>query len=173
MLKTIVRTTACLAVSAAALIAVTKIDARASARSRSAAPADEETRQAAPPTSPSTSTPRKPKQPPPKLELASMKLPASSAATAPTALPSTARADADSELTVPDWKGKRLSVVRREARKLGFTVTAFDEEGERVPAGVGSGYRVRRQLTAAGTPIQPGADVELRVREVLDTASGY
>ena len=74
---------------------------------------------------------------------------------------------------MPDWKGKRLSVARREARKLGFNVAAFDEEGERVPADRGSGYRVRRQLTGGGHAVEPGADVELRVREVYDTPSGY
>lgn len=151
MFKTIVRTTACLAVSAAAFIVITKMDARAGARSKSAPPAEEETKEVAPTKSTSTPTP----------------------AAAPAALPSSARTDADTTLTVPDWKGKRLSVARREARKLGFNVAAFDEEGERVPANRGSGYRVRRQLTAAGTPIAPGADVELRVREVYDTPSGY
>ena len=169
MFKTIVRTTACLAVSAAAFIVITKMEARAGARSKSAPPAEEETKEVAP----AKSTPKKPKQPPPKLTVASFSLPASTLPAAPTALPSSARTDADSTLTVPDWKGKRLSVARREARKLGFNVAAFDEEGERVPANLGSGYRIRRQLTAAGTPIAPGADVELRVREVYDTPSGY
>lgn len=169
MFKTIVRTTACLAVSAAAFIVITRMEARAGARAKSAPPAEEETKEAVPAKSTST-----PKQPPPKLTVASLSMPASTTAAAtPAALPSPARTDADSTLTVPDWKGKRLSVARREARKLGFSITAFDEEGGRVPANLGSGYRVRRQLTAAGTPIEPGAEVELRVREVYDTPSGY
>jgi hypothetical protein len=150
MFKTIVRTTACLAVSAAAFIVITKMDARAGARSKSAPPAEEE-----------------------RKEVAQTKATSMPSAAAPAALPSSARTDADSTLTVPDWKGKRLSVARREARKLGFNIAAFDEEGERVPANLGSGYRVRRQLTAAGTPIAPGGDVELRVREVYDAPSGY
>jgi beta-lactam-binding protein with PASTA domain len=77
-------------------------------------------------------------------------------------------------LIVPDWKGKRLSVARREARKLGFNVKAIDEAGEPVPASEASAYRVRRQLTQAGTEVQPGADVEVRVREIfLGAAEGY
>jgi hypothetical protein len=172
MLKTIVRTTACLAVSAAAFIVIAKMDAHAGARSKSAAPPDEETREVAP--AKSTSTDKKPKQPPPKLTVASLSLPAKTASGAtPAALPSTARPDADTTLTVPDWKGKRLSLARREARKLGFNVTATDENGEVVRAAVASGYRVRRQLTAAGTPIEPGAEVQLRVREIVDSVGGY
>jgi hypothetical protein len=172
MLKTIIRTTACLAVSAAAFIVIAKMDAHAGARSRSAAPADEETKEAAP--AKSASTPKKPKEPPPKLTVASLSSPAKTASGAPlAALPSTARPDADSTLTVPDWKGKRLSVARREARKLGFTVAAVDENGEAVPADVASSYRVRRQLTAAGSPIEPGTEVQLRVREIYDSAAGY
>ena len=83
------------------------------------------------------------------------------------------RADAPRTVTVPDWKGKRLSVARREARKLGLDVTAVDETGEAVPADLASSYRVRRQLTKAGTPVEPGTDVEVRVRQVADTAMGY
>jgi hypothetical protein len=172
MLKTIIRTTACLAVSAAAFIVIAKMDAHARARSKSSAPADEEPTEVAP--AKSTATPKKPKQPPPKLTVASLSLPAKSApAATPPALPSTARPDADSTLTVPDWKGKRLSVVRREARKLGFVVTATNENGDVVPGEVASIYRVRRQLTAAGTPIEPGAEVQLRVREIPDSVGGY
>ena len=97
--------------------------------------------------------------------LASLALP-----DAPTA---TTRNRTDSGLTVPDWKGKRLSVARREARKLGLNVTAVDESGEAVAADEASSYRVRRMLTRAGTTVEPGGEVEVRVREIVDTAMGY
>jgi hypothetical protein len=170
MFKTIIRTTACLAVSAAAFIVITKMDANAGRR-RSSVPEEEPT-PAAPGAPKSTAAPKKPKAPPPKLELASLAMPATTtpAATAPTA---TAKTGLDSTLTVPDWKGKRLSVARREARKLGFNVIATDENGEAVPADVASSYRVRRQLTAAGTAVEPGAEVQLRVREIVDSVAGY
>jgi hypothetical protein len=90
-----------------------------------------------------------------------------------TIAPAITTRDRDSTLTVPDWKGKRLSVARREARKLGLNVTAVDETGEAVPAAMAGIYRVRRQLTSAGTAIDRGADVELRVREIARTAEGY
>jgi hypothetical protein len=172
MLKTIIRTTACLAVSAAAFIVITKMDASA-ARRRSSAPEEDTATQAAPSApAKSTEAPKKPKAPPPKLELSSLELPASTAPAA-AATTATTRTGLDGTLTVPDWKGKRLSVARREARKLGFTVAAVDEDGEAVPADVASSYRVRRQLTAAGSPIEPGAEVQLRVREIVDSAAGY
>ena len=172
MLKTFVRTTTCLAVSAAALIAVTKLDASrggaievgpARRRGDQGGRAGE-----------ADPTPKQPKQPPPKLTMASLSMPASATpAAAPAALPSTARTDADSTLTVPDWKGKRLSVARREARKLGLNVTAFDEEGERVRADQRRATASAGMLTKAGTAVQPGADVEVRVREVSTPRSGY
>ena len=145
MLKTFIRTIACLAVSAAALIVVTKLDASA-ARSRAASVPDT----AEPKPAPAPVEPR----------------------TGVTPLPA-ARTDDARAVTVPDWKGKRLSVARREARKLGLNVKAVDEGGEDVPADMASGYRVRRQLNKAGTPLEPGADVEVRVREIVDTAMGY
>jgi hypothetical protein len=76
-------------------------------------------------------------------------------------------------LTVPDFKGKRLSAARREGRELGLTVAARDEGGDRVPAALARYYRVRRQLTEAGTPVEPGAAIEVRVREIGDAVSGY
>ena len=169
MLKTIIRTTACLALSAAAFIVITRMDATA-AKSKSAAPEGET---AAPATPKSGAEPKKPKQPPPKLEVASLKLPSSTAPAAAAATAPSTAGGLDGLRTVPDWKGKRLSVARREARKLGFDVTATDQNGEPVPAEVASRYRVRQQLTAAGTPIEPGADVELRVREIPRPLSGY
>ena len=165
MLKTIVRTTACLAVSAAALIAITKMDATAGASEVASAAREEQAPRSAPQ---STATPKKPKQPPPKLTVASLALPASTAPARPDGAPPTDRAD--STLTVPDWKGKRLSVARREARKLGFNVTAVDEERR------GGAGRRRVGLPRApaahrgGHAVEPGADVELRVREIVDTA---
>jgi hypothetical protein len=172
MLKTVIRTTACLAVSAAALIAVTKLDAFAAKRggSEPEAAAPEATRP------PASTRPRPAPKPPapmpapttPKLRVTSAAMPATTAAAAAT---STDRA---AGLTVPDWKGKRLSVARREARKLGFNVKAVDENGDPVGAADASAYRVRRQLTQAGTEVQPGADVEVRVREIfLGAAEGY
>lgn len=159
MSKTFVRTTTCLAVSAAALIAVTTLDAIA-ARPRS-------------PTAPVTTAPKpaprppapQPTEPPPKLTVATLAL--------PKVAPATTRSRADSELTIPNWKGKRLSVALREARKLGLNVTAVDESGEAVEADEASGYRVRRMLTKAGTTVEPGSEVEVGVREIVDTAMGY
>ena len=76
-------------------------------------------------------------------------------------------------MAVPDWKGKRLSVVQREARKLGLTVTALDGTGDAVPSDEASDYRVRKQLTSAGTAVEPGTDVQLRVRMNVNAATGY
>jgi hypothetical protein len=159
MLKTIIRTTACLAVSAAAFIAVTKLDANA-ARPRSGTVPDSSEAKPAP------TKPTKPAPPAPKLTTASLVLPAKAA-------PATAVSKTDATLTVPDWKGKRLSVVRREARKLGLHVAAVDDTGEAIPADMASEYRVRRMLTAAGTTVEPGSDVQVRVREIVDAAAGY
>jgi hypothetical protein len=161
MLRSFLRTTACLAVSATALIVVTKLDATAAKPRGGGAPETD-----APKPSPRKAAPPRPAPPPaPKLTVATMTVPAASTATA--------RAADAVLLTVPDWKGKRLSVARREARKVGLNVTAVDESGEGVPAEVAPLYRVRRQLTKAGTTVEPGADIELRVREVGATAEGY
>jgi cytoskeletal protein RodZ len=170
MLKTVVRTTACLAVSAAALIAVTKLDAFAGSRRRTSGPETSAPESAAPPKSTAPKPAPKPPAPAPttpKLTAASVAMPATTAAAAATG---PGRAPG---LIVPDWKGKRLSVVRREARKLGFNVKAVDESGETIPAAEASSYRVRRQLTKAGTEVALGADVEVRAREVFDAAEGY
>ena len=158
MLKTIIRTTACLAVSATAFIAVTKMDARA-AKPRS--PSVPET--AEPKPAPSKSAPPAPA---PKLTVASVKsTPATTASTPSTA--TTKPADATPLPALPNWKGKRLSVARREARKLGVDVTAVDESGDPVPAELASSYRVRRQLA------QVGSAVQVVVREIVDAAAGY
>jgi ribosomal protein L13E len=159
MLKTFVRTTTCLAVSAAALIAVTTLDAIAGKGRSPAVPETTEPKPA--PRSPAP----KPTEPPAKLTVASLAL--------PDVGPATTRNRAGSGLTVPDWKGKRLSVARREARKLGLNVTAVDESGEAVAADEASSYRVRRMLTRAGTTVEPGGEVEVRVREIVGTAMGY
>src|SRR4051794_31670196 len=157
MLKTFIRTTACLTLSTAAFIVITKMDARAGRRRAPApettAPKDDTAKTAAP-------KPPAPKTPPAKLTAVSMKMPAT------IALPTPTRIDSDGALTMPDWKGKRLSVARREARKLGFTVAAVDGDDAPVPADVAGMYRIRRQLTKAGTPVEPGATVEVRVREI-------
>jgi len=167
MLKTIIRTTACLTVSAAAFIAVTKLDANAAKSRSGSVPETSEPKSA--PTKPAPSKPA-PAPPAPKLTTASLVLPTEAAPSTKTA---TSKTDADATLTVPDWKGKRLSVVRREARKLGLHVAAVDDTGEAVPPEMASEYRVRRMLTAAGTSIEPGTDVQVRVREIVDTAAGY
>jgi hypothetical protein len=167
MFKTVIRTTACLAVSAAALIAATKLDAfaakRAASEPEAAAP------EAAPP--PKSTGPKPAPKPPasttPKLTVASAAMPATMAAAA------AAGTERPVGLVVPDWKGKRLSVARREARKLGFNVKAIDENGDPVGAAEASSYRVRRQVTQAGTEVQPGDDVEVRVREIVGAAEGY
>jgi len=159
MLKTFVRTTTCLAVSAAALIAVTTLDAIASKPRSPSVPEATEPQRASKPPAP------KPSEPPPKVTVANLAL--------PDVAPATTRNRDDSRLTVPDWKGKRLSVARREARKLGLNVTAVDESGEAVAADAASSYRVRRMLTRAGTAVEPGGEIEVRVREIVDTAMGY
>jgi len=101
----------------------------------------------------------------PALTAALVKLPAPAAAAEPAG-------EARPSLTVPDFKGKRLSVARREGRKLGLVISARDDYGQRVAADVAPYYRVRRQLTEAGALVDPGAAVEVRVRE-LESPSGY
>jgi len=83
-----------------------------------------------------------------------------------------ALAPAAPALSVPDFKGKRLSIARREARALGIVILARNDEGQRVSGEVAPYYRVRRQLTLAGAAVEPGATVEVRVREA-ETPSGY
>jgi hypothetical protein len=82
-------------------------------------------------------------------------------------------APAPAALQLPDFKGKRLSLVRREAKKLGLKVIARDEYGQRVSADLAQYYRVRKQLMAAGKPLVAGSTLEVKVREVVDYASGY
>jgi hypothetical protein len=165
MWKTIIRTTACLAVSAAAFIAIAKMDATAAAKRPHPVPEAD----APKPDAPKPAPPKAPAPSTPKLTLASLSLPASKAATAPT----TGKTDDAGTVTLPDWKGKRLSVAMRAARKLGLTVSAVDETGQAVTADMASEYRVRRQLTKAGTALEPGAGVEVRVREIAEPAMGY
>ena len=143
MLKTIIRTTACLAVSATAFVVITKMDATA-AKPRSSSTAEASEPQPA----------------------ADKPLPAPAPPTAQPA-PSSKNDDAAALPPLPSWKGKRLSLARREARNLGLKVTAVDESGETVPAAMGGIYRVRRQLA------QTGAAIQFVVREIVDTAAGY
>jgi hypothetical protein len=75
-------------------------------------------------------------------------------------------------VAAPDLVGKRLSVARRAARKLGLVVIAHDGDGLRVDGEQGAYYRVRRQSTPAGARVEPGAAVEVRVREI-EPPSGY
>jgi hypothetical protein len=145
MLKTIIRTTACLALSATAFIVITKMDATA-AKPRS-------------PSEPEASEPQ-PAAPKP------LPAPAPAAAPVPPVASST-HDDGAASPPLPSWKGKRLSLARREARNLGLKVTAVDESGETVPAIMGGVYRVRRQQA------QPGAAIQFVVREIVDTAAGY
>lgn len=167
MLKTFIRTTACLAMSAAAFIVVTKMDATAAKPRLPSVPESSQPKPA-----PSKPIPPAPAPPPPKLTVASVS-PPPGAVPSTSPLATTRKADRDGAVMVPDWKGKRLSVVQREARKLGLTVTAVDGSGEAVPSEEASDYRVRKQLTTAGTAVEPGAEVQLRVRMIVDTAMGY
>jgi hypothetical protein len=160
MLKAIIRTTACLAVSATAFIVITKMDATAAKpRSPSVPEASE------PKPAPSKPAPPAPAPPAPKLTVAILKTPPPAPAASPA---STKKNDDDTAgEPLPNWKGKRLSLARREARNLGLKVTAVDESGETVPAAMAGIYRVRRQLA------QTGEAVQFVVREIVDTASGY
>ena len=91
---------------------------------------------------------------------------------APTPAPAAAAVEAATLLTVPDFKGKRLSVAMREARKLGLAV-AGTEDGERIRADEASGYRVRRMLTKPGTEVEPGTVIKVAVREIASLGEGY
>jgi hypothetical protein len=159
MLKTIIRTTACLAVSATAFIVITKMDATAAKPPSPSVPEASE-----PKSTPHKPAPPVPAPPPPKLTVASLTMPPHAAGT--TTEPPSKNADA-AALPPPSWKGKRLSLARREARNLGFKVTAVDESGEAVPAAMGGIYRVRRQVA------QTDAAIQFVVREIVDTAAGY
>jgi len=170
MWKTFARTTACLALSAAAFIAIARVNANA-AKPKTATP---DTEAAEPKTgggSTRKSAPKPAPAPAPKTTASLEKaapVPATiaPAAAAPAATTGSARDDS-ARPAVPNWKGKRLSVARREARKLGLNVTAVDESGESVPSEMASSYRVRRQVA------QIGNAVELVVREIYDAAEGY
>jgi hypothetical protein len=170
MWKTFLRTAAYLTLSAAAIIVITRVDATA-AKPKTAAP---ETEAAEPKTPPSTRKSAAPKPTPksePKLTTASLEKSAPMPATiAPGA---DAAKSAATLVMVPDWKGKRLSVVRREARKLGLNVKATDGIGDTIPADEASSYRVRKQLVEAGSEVEPGSDVPVRVRMVAEMAEGY
>jgi hypothetical protein len=95
-------------------------------------------------------------------------------AEAPAPAPATSPAPAAPSRAVaaPDLVGKRLSVARRNARKLGLAVVARDDEGLRIDGDQSPYYRVRRQATPAGTSVEPGATVEVRVRGI-EPPSGY
>jgi len=171
MWKTFVRTTACLAVSATALIVVTRMDATAAAPRKASAPETEAAEpKPAPRTRKSGAPPKPAPAPTPKLTVASIATKSSFSEPPAT---TTAKSEDRATVTVPDWKGKRLSVVRREARKLGLNVTGVTGIGDTVPADEASSYRVRKQLTEAGAEVDPGTDVQLRVRMIVDTAEGY
>ena len=158
MLKAIIRTTACLAVSSTVFIVITKMDATAAKPRSPSVPEESE-----PKTAPRKPAP--PAPPPPKLTVASLTTPPRAAAA--TTEPSSKSADATALPSPPSWKGKRLSLARREARNLGFKVTAVDESGEPVPAAMGGIYRVRRQLA------QTDAAIQFVVREIVEPAGGY
>ena len=93
-------------------------------------------------------------------------------APAPPPAASPASAAPSSAIAAPDLVGKRLSIARRTARKLGLVVVAHDDEGLRIDAAEAPYYRVRRQSTPAGASVEPGATVEVRVRGI-EPPSGY
>ena len=80
--------------------------------------------------------------------------------------PAAASAAPSRAVAAPDLVGKRLSVARRVARKLGLAIVAHDGDGLRIEGDQFPDYRVRRQSTPAGTSVEPGATVEVRVREI-------
>jgi len=86
--------------------------------------------------------------------------------------PAPASAARSRAVAAPDFVGKRLSVARRVARKLGLAIVAHDGDGLRIDGDQFPDYRVRRQSTPAGTSVDPGATVEVRVREI-EAPSGY
>jgi len=168
MWKTFARTTAYLALSATAFIVIATINANA-AKTKTAAPDSEAAEPKAPPST-RKSAPKPAPAPAPKITTASLETKSSFAAPAAA---STARKNDVAMVTLPDWKGKRLSVVRREARKLGLNVSAVDGSGSDIQADEASAYRVRKQLIDAGSQVEPGSDVPLRVRMTVEAADGY
>jgi hypothetical protein len=165
------------AVGAAALVTVVKLEVTPA---RAGVVIDDDPLGAAPPpsTPPSTASGRKkgtpapaptPPKDPPKVAAPTLALLATpgAAAGAPAGV-----VEAAALLTVPDFKGKRLSVAMRDARKLGLVVSGTDD-GERIRADEASGYRVRRMLTKPGTEVEPGTVIKVAVREVVSMGQGY
>jgi len=157
------------AVGAAALVTVVKLEV---APARAGVVIDDDPVGAAAP--PSTSNGRKkgtpppaptPPKDPPKLTLAM-------APGATVAAPAAGALAAATLLTVPDFKGKRLSVAMREARKMGLAVSG-SEYGERIRGDEASAYRVRRMLTQPGTEVEPGTVIKVAVREIASLGEGY
>ena len=142
------------AVGAAALVTVVKLEV---APVRAGVVIDDEPLGAAPPKTP-------PKVVAPTLAL--LATPGASAG-APAGV-----VEAATLLTVPDFKGKRLSVAMRDARKLGLVVSGT-EDGGRIRADEASGYRVRRMLTKPGTEVAPGTVIKVAVREIVSLGQGY
>jgi hypothetical protein len=153
--------TICMALGAGALIGAVTFEGapRAAARRDDQASAGDAERKPRPP-APAPA-------PAPKPKAGTMPATTAAAAASPE-VPMAARPS----LSVPNFKGKLLSVARREGRKLGLVVNARDDEGQRVPVEEAPNYRVKRQLTEAGTSVEPGTAVELRVREI-EAPSGY
>ena len=156
--------------SATAFIVITKMDATAAKPRSPSLPEAAEPKPA-----PGKPTPPAPAPTAPKLTVATLKPPAGAASPArrppmiitTTPTPAPAQKEGEAATPLPNWKGKRLSVARREARKLGLDVTAVDESGETIPSDMLSAYRVRRQLE------QMGAAVRFVAREIVDTVDGY
>jgi hypothetical protein len=149
------------AVGAAALVTVVKLEVTPA---RAGVVIDDDPLGAAPPLS--TSSGSKKATPTPAPTLALLATPGA-AAGAPAGV-----VDAAALLTVPDFKGKRLSVAMRDARKLGLVVSGT-EGGERVRADEASGYRVRRMLTKPGSEVAPGTVIKVAVREIVSLGEGY
>jgi hypothetical protein len=76
-------------------------------------------------------------------------------------------------VVVPDFTGRSLTSVMREARRLKIRLVAQDAYGERITADFAEGYRVRRQLTEPGTRISPRDVVQVRVRFPAALLQGY
>lgn len=161
-----------IAVGAAALVTVVKLEV---APARAGVVIDDDPPAAAPP--PSTSSGRKkgpppaptpPKDPP---KVASQTLALLTTPGAATGGPAGV-VEAATLLTVPDFKGKRLSVAMRDARKLGLVLSASDN-GERIRADDASAYRVRRMVTKPGTEVAPGTVIKVAVREIAALGEGY
>jgi hypothetical protein len=148
------------AVGAAALVTVVKLEVTPA---RAGVVIDDDAVGAAPL---STSSGRKTGTPAPAPTLALLATPGA-AAGAPAGV-----VEAAALLTVPDFKGKRLSVAMRDARKLGLVVSGTND-GERIRADEASGYRVRRMLTKPGSEVEPGTVIKVAVREIVSMGEGY